>query len=168
MTKIIGITGPSNSGKTTFITSFMKRFPENKYGVIKHDPKDKARFDTPGKDSYNFFNEGADTFVLSPKKSTFFLHSEMKISEVLDRFRGYDIVFIEGLKDNPYKKIGIFHKVIKKEYLPFCETIILRDSSSNEMASQKKVFTIKDFSSKEENNFWKNLHQWISDHAENV
>ncbi len=64
----MAFTGPSNSGKTTIIKRVASYFIEKglKVAVIKHDPKDKAKFDTPNKDSYNFFQTGADVAVVSP------------------------------------------------------------------------------------------------------
>jgi molybdopterin-guanine dinucleotide biosynthesis protein B len=58
----VAFTGPSNSGKTTLIEKISKKLNQDgfKVAIIKHDPKDKARFDTEGKDSYRFTQTKAD------------------------------------------------------------------------------------------------------------
>ncbi len=69
---IIAFSGPSNSGKTTTIVKISDILQKKgfKVCVIKHDPKDKAIFDTEGKDSYKFSQTGADVAVVSPHKTT--------------------------------------------------------------------------------------------------
>ena len=48
--------GQSNIGKTTAIVKVASILNDQgfKVCIIKHDPKDKAMFDTPGKDSFKF------------------------------------------------------------------------------------------------------------------
>lgn len=72
---IIAFSGPSNSGKTTLITKIADNFLQQnlKVLIIKHDPADKAQFDFNGKDSFKFFQSGAEVMVLSPTRTTFFL-----------------------------------------------------------------------------------------------
>ena len=68
----IAFTGESGSGKTTLIEKITKELSNDfRVVVVKHDPKDKAVFDTDGKDSDKFTKAGADTVVLSPKKTTY-------------------------------------------------------------------------------------------------
>ena len=53
----VAFTGPSNSGKTTIILKVARKLIHEHakdVAIIKHDPKDKARFDVEGKDSYKF------------------------------------------------------------------------------------------------------------------
>lgn len=78
MPKIIAFSGKSNSGKTTLICKLAEilRAQGKSVGVIKHDPKDKAEFDTKGKkerkDSYKFSLVAQNVAVISPKKSVIF------------------------------------------------------------------------------------------------
>ena len=63
MPKVVGFCGISNSGKTTLIEKVTKALiDKHKILCIKHDPKNKATFDTQGKDSARFFALGADVF----------------------------------------------------------------------------------------------------------
>lgn len=78
MPQIIAFSGKSNSGKTTLICKLAEilRAQGKSVGVIKHDPKDKAEFDTKGKkerkDSYKFSLVAQNVAVVSPKKSVIF------------------------------------------------------------------------------------------------
>ena len=54
----IAFSGPSGSGKTTLIEKISQTLSDTKkIAIIKHDPKDKASFDTKGKDSYRFVTQ---------------------------------------------------------------------------------------------------------------
>ncbi|HHG75070.1 MAG TPA: molybdopterin-guanine dinucleotide biosynthesis protein MobB, partial [Persephonella sp.] len=46
---VISIVGVHNSGKTTFIENLIRILSEKGYkiGAVKHDPKGKAKTDTP-------------------------------------------------------------------------------------------------------------------------
>ncbi|MFW6308368.1 MAG: molybdopterin-guanine dinucleotide biosynthesis protein MobB, partial [Campylobacterales bacterium] len=57
----------------------------SKYKVvaIKHDPKDKAVFDSEGKDSELFYRAGAEVFIFSDKKAANFLQSPLELKEIV-------------------------------------------------------------------------------------
>lgn len=111
MTKIISFSGISNSGKTTLINGLCKLLvPYFKVGVIKHDPKNKAVFDVEGKDSYKFFQSGANVAIVSPLQTTIRFHNEITNDEILSIFNQknqLDYLFIEGFKTMPYRKICV-------------------------------------------------------------
>lgn len=111
MTKIISFSGVSNSGKTTLIINLCKLLiPTYKVGVIKHDPKGKAIFDTKGKDSYKFFECGADVAIVSPKETNIRFNQNVnndEIINILNTQKNLDYIFIEGFKTMPYKKICV-------------------------------------------------------------
>lgn len=116
---VVAFTGCSNSGKTTLIERLIKQLaPSFRVAAIKHDPKDKARFDTEGKDSYKFSSAGADVAVLSPEKSSFFLQRELELEEAIERLKPFDYLFVEGLKHLLLPRIGVFRERIEEEYLP--------------------------------------------------
>ncbi len=128
--RVVAFTGPSNSGKTTLITKITKRLiaQKKRVSVIKHDPKDKAVFDKEGKDSYKFFKTGADVAVISPKRTTLFLHQGYKIEEVIKEFKDRDFVLIEGLKYLELPRIGVFRGEIDLSYLDRVLAIAIDDS----------------------------------------
>lgn len=109
--------GESNSGKTTLIekisTILSKEF---KVCIIKHDPKDKSAFDTEGKDSYRFYESGADVAVISPKKSAIFLHGEKDIFDIVKKFEEFDYLLVEGLKYIALPRVTIFRESINNDY----------------------------------------------------
>lgn len=111
MTKIISFSGISNSGKTTLIEGLCRiLIPEFKVGVIKHDPKNKVAFDTVGKDSYKFFESGADVAVISPAQTTIRLHKGLHndiVADLLNHCEPLDYIFIEGFKTMPYRRICV-------------------------------------------------------------
>lgn len=111
MTKIVSFSGVSNSGKTTLIEGLCKiLIPEFKVGVIKHDPKNKVQFDTIGKDSYKFFESGANIAIISPSQTTIRfqqnLHNNI-VMDILNNCEPLDYIFIEGFKSMPYRKICV-------------------------------------------------------------
>lgn len=111
MTKIVSFSGISNSGKTTLITGLCKILvPQFKVGVIKHDPKNKVVFDTKGKDSYKFFESGADVAVISSAETTIRLQKGLQndiVMDLLNRCEPLDYIFIEGFKTMPYRRICV-------------------------------------------------------------
>ena len=70
----VAFSGPSNSGKTTLVVKVSSILQDMGYKVciIKHDPKDKARFDREGKDSDKFSQTGASVAIVSPNRTTLF------------------------------------------------------------------------------------------------
>ncbi len=96
--------------------------------IIKHDPKDKARFDTTGKDSYKFSDTGAKVVVTSPNKTTYFSNKHQEFEEIVDMFGDVDIVLVEGLKNLPLPRISIFRNKIDEEYFPYMNALAIDES----------------------------------------
>lgn len=121
---VMAFSGPSSSGKTTLISKLTKEFLARKLkvAVIKHDPADKASFDTEGKDSFKFFQSGADVLVLSPKRSTLFSHSSMDIEQALSLINA-DLVLVEGLKTLKLPRISVFCKEVDESYFKYSQAI---------------------------------------------
>lgn len=119
----MAFSGPSNCGKTTLIVKLSEYFLSCglKVALIKHDPKDKAVFDTPGKDSDLFFKTKADTLVLSPTKTTLFSHksNENCFSSAVSLLGDFDILLVEGLKTLPLPRILVFKDKLHEEYFPY-------------------------------------------------
>lgn len=123
--KRVAFSGPSNTGKTTLILKVAKILQDRgfKVGVVKHDPKDKAVFDTPGKDSHRFSMLGAEVVVVSPTRTTYFSKREQSIDEISNNLNGIDILMVEGLKSLPLPRISLFRDEIDYKYLPFSKAI---------------------------------------------
>ena len=127
MTKIIAFSGVSNSGKTTLIEGLCKiLIPEFKVGVIKHDPKNKVVFDTIGKDSYKFFESGANVAVISPKQTTIRLNKGLQndiVMDLLNHCEPLDYIFIEGFKTMPYRRICVVRDEFVEEDMQNADAI---------------------------------------------
>ncbi len=113
--------GPSNSGKTTLIEKLAKVFQAQglKVVILKHDPANKAKFDTPGKDSFKFFQSGADTIVLSPTQTSFFKHGELSLEECFKLANAFDIFLVEGLKSLDLPRLSVFCGALDESYFDF-------------------------------------------------
>jgi len=105
----VAFTGPSGSGKTTLVEKIAKvLISQREVAIIKHDPKDKAIFDTEGKDSYKFSQIGAEVIVASSTRTTYFSKRNKELDEIIRIFNHFDILLVEGLKTLPLPRIAIF------------------------------------------------------------
>ena len=129
MKKAIAFIGPSNSGKTTLIEKIAKRLIGSyKIAIIKNDPSNKAEFDKKGKDSYIFFQTGAEVVVTSPKRTTYFSNRQKSLDEIIEMIKDFDILLIEGLKYLPLPKLGIFRNKVDESYFRYIKAAAVDDS----------------------------------------
>ncbi|RXJ87635.1 molybdopterin-guanine dinucleotide biosynthesis protein B [Arcobacter sp. CECT 8985] len=134
--RVVAFSGPSNSGKTTLIVKVSNILQDkgNKVCIIKHDPKDKARFDTPGKDSDKFTLTGADVAVVSPSRTTLFKQNDSSIDEMINLFGEFDYLLVEGLKTLPLPRISIFRNSLDESYFDVTNAIAFDNSiNSNDI-----------------------------------
>lgn len=125
----VAFTGPSNSGKTTLITKIAEiLIQEYQVAIIKNDPKDKAKFDTEGKDSYKFAQTGAETVVVSPTRTTYFSKKSRSLEELITMLGDFEILLVEGLKTLPLPRIAIFREKIDESYLESSNAIAIDES----------------------------------------
>jgi len=122
----IAFTGPSGSGKTTLIEKIAQTLvPSRRVAIVKHDPKDKAVFDQPGKDSDRFYQTGADVAVVSSTRTTLFSHQPREIAQIAELFDEFDLLMVEGLKTLPLPRLAIFRNAIEPDYLPVVQAIAI-------------------------------------------
>jgi len=125
----VAFTGPSNSGKTTLITKIAEiLIQEYQVAIIKNDPKDKAKFDTEGKDSYKFAQTGAETVVVSPIRTTYFSKKSRSLEELITMLGDFEILLVEGLKTLPLPRIAIFREKIDESYFESSNAIAIDES----------------------------------------
>jgi len=127
----VAFTGPSNSGKTTLILKVARKLiHEHKLqvAIIKHDPKDKARFDVEGKDSYKFSDTGAEVIVTSKNRTTYFSKRHSELEDMIRLFDDFDLLLVEGLKNLPLPRISIFRDSIEEEYIPYMDAVATDES----------------------------------------
>lgn len=130
---VVAFSGPSNSGKTTAIVKISNILQDRgfKVCIIKHDPKDKAMFDRSGKDSYKFGETGADVAVVSPNKTTLLKKETSTIDEMIDLFKDFDYLLVEGLKTLDLPRISIFRNSLDETYFKVT-TAIASDDTIND------------------------------------
>ena len=122
----VAFTGPSNSGKTTLILKVARKLiheQQLKVAIIKHDPKDKARFDVEGKDSYKFSETGAEVIVTSQNRTTYFSKKHSELDDMIKLFDDFDILLVEGLKNLPLPRISVFRNHIDSDYIPYMDAL---------------------------------------------
>jgi molybdopterin-guanine dinucleotide biosynthesis protein B len=136
---VVGFSGASNSGKTTLIVKVANSLIDRgfKVAIIKNDPKDKAKFDIEGKDSYLFFQTGAEVVVTSPTRTTYFSNENKNLSEIINIFQDFDYLLIEGHRGVEIPRILVARDSIDEEYLNFCDVIAIDDSIKKESISKK-------------------------------
>jgi molybdopterin-guanine dinucleotide biosynthesis protein B len=156
----VAFTGPSNSGKTTLVVKVSSILQDMGYKVciVKHDPKDKASFDREGKDSYKFFQTGADVAVVGPTRTTMFKQTTSSIDEIINMFDEFDFLLVEGLKTLPLPRIAIFRDRIEDSYFEVTD-VIATDESIKEIPPGMKRLDLND---PEE------IIQWIEQNAKRV
>jgi molybdopterin-guanine dinucleotide biosynthesis protein MobB len=101
----LGVCGWSGSGKTTLILALTAHFLARglRVGVIKHDVHGLS-LDREGKDSYRFFEAGADVIMRSSKELFVRAHrvGEVDLGSVLREVAPfYDLILVEGHKATP-------------------------------------------------------------------
>lgn len=156
MTRIISFSGVSNSGKTTLIQNLCKiLIPAYKVGVIKHDPKSKAVFDKEGKDSYKFFECGADVTIVSPDQTNIRFQNNInndQIISIMNLNQTLDYIFIEGFKTMPYKRICI----VRGDFVQYDIDMADAIATINQYKNNFKGKTILDL------NNYKEILEWIN------
>lgn len=159
----VAFTGPSGSGKTTLVekvaTALIK---ERKVAIIKNDPKDKAQFDIEGKDSYKFFQTGAEVVVTSPTRTTYFSHREKTLDSIVSMVDDFDILLVEGLKTLPLPRIAVFRNTIDESYFSYSEAIAIDESIDINDYNIQDEITLLDLNNTTQ------IIEWIDAHAKTI
>ncbi|MEX2461609.1 MAG: molybdopterin-guanine dinucleotide biosynthesis protein B [Paenibacillaceae bacterium] len=105
----LAFVGFSGSGKTTLLSQVVIQLKRRGYriGVLKHDAHD-FQMDVKGKDTYQYSEAGADLVAISSAAKFNMmerLQKPLALEEVLQRFRGVDLILIEGYKQANVPKI---------------------------------------------------------------
>lgn len=109
-----GLTGLSNSGKTTLVTELLAWFRQQGYSVscIKH-AHHGFDIDRPGKDSFQMREAGAkEVFLVGDKRWVLMREypddAEPSVEELIARLAPCDLVLVEGFKQSALPKIEVY------------------------------------------------------------
>jgi len=158
----VAFTGPSNSGKTTLIEkiSILLHKEGFKVAIVKHDPKDKAKFDKEGKDSYRFSQTGADVAILSDNRTTLFKQQRSDIEDVISMFGTFDFLLVEGLKTIQLPRICIQREVLNPSYFEMSDSLAIDGSiDKQEIPSDMNILDL---------NNTNQIITWIKNNAKEV
>ncbi len=127
MIPMISVIGYSDSGKTTLIEKLVPALKKMGFrvGAIKHSVH-QSRFDVKGKDSWRFYEAGADAVVVSSADNiAVFKRKEensgekySELPELMTYFNDMDIVIAEGYKKGNHPKIEVYRS---GDNAPICE-----------------------------------------------
>ena len=116
MSKVIGVVGWKDVGKTFFATEIIKLLVSKKFkvGSIKH-AHHNFDIDQPGTDSFKHRNAGSSQVVISSSKRWAKIiennnKKEKSLEELIKEFHDIDIVVVEGFKKENHPKIEIIEK----------------------------------------------------------
>jgi len=119
MTKIIGISGWKNVGKTFYASLVIKLLVERGYkvGSIKHAHHD-FDIDKPGTDSFKHRDAGSNQVIISSSRRWAKITennnaNEKSLDELIQELHNVDIVVVEGFKKDNHPKIEILSKGLK-------------------------------------------------------
>ena len=158
----VAFTGPSNSGKTTLILKVARKLIHERglqVAIVKNDPKDKAQFDVPGKDSYKFSDTGAEVIVTSPTRTTYFSKRHKELDEIIGLFGEFDVLLVEGLKNLPLPRISIFRGSIDTDYFPYMNALAIDDTVDMAQYTLPEGVDLLDLNDPEQ------VIEWILQHA---
>jgi len=160
----VAFTGPSNSGKTTLIIKVSQALIKEgkKVAIIKNDPKDKARFDVEGKDSFKFSQTGAEVVVTSPEKTTYLSKRHKELDEIIRLFEDFDYLLVEGLKNLPLPRISIFRNKIDEDYYPYMNALAIDESINTEVENIPSNIEILDLNNTSQ------IINWIENNSKEV
>jgi len=120
MSKVIGIFGWKDVGKTHFATLIIKLLVSKGYkvGSIKH-AHHNFDIDQPGTDSFKHRKAGSNQVIISSSRRWAKIiennnKKEKNLDELIAEFQDIDIVVVEGFKKEKHPKIEILGKNLQK------------------------------------------------------
>ncbi|OPZ60297.1 MAG: Molybdopterin-guanine dinucleotide biosynthesis adapter protein [Deltaproteobacteria bacterium ADurb.Bin510] len=118
---VLAVSGVKNSGKTTLIERLIPLLAERglRVAVIKHDGH-RYTPDTPGTDSYRYFQAGACAAVVyDHEKYTLSRRASVDEKHFMNMLPETDLILLEGFKASSYPKLEIVRRGVSQE--PVCE-----------------------------------------------
>ena len=111
---MFAIAAYSGTGKTTFLEKLIpelkRQRPGLRIGVVKHDVHGFT-VDQEGKDTRRLAEAGADlTAILNDTHAAVMEHRPRSVYEILEGLSELDLIFLEGFKKEPFRKILLYRK----------------------------------------------------------
>ena len=138
MSKIIGITGSKDVGKTYYAVLIIKLLTQRGYkvGSIKHAHHD-FDIDKPGTDSFKHREAGSSQVIISSSKRWAKIvennnKNEKSLEELIKEFHNVDIVVIEGFKKQNHPKIEIIDNDFKNKNIEVNNVIAVISDKLND------------------------------------
>lgn len=112
--KAVAVVGYKNTGKTTLVSKLVRALKEEGYriGTCKHDGGHDFAIDTPGTDTWQHAQAGADaTLIASRSHAALQVFYEQEpplerwLAQLSDPSLGLDLVIVEGWKRSDLPKI---------------------------------------------------------------
>ncbi|WP_433946638.1 molybdopterin-guanine dinucleotide biosynthesis protein B [Paenibacillus sp. SN-8-1] len=106
------IVGYKNSGKTHLVSRLVAHFTAKglRVAVIKHDLHG-FEMDKEGTDTYQHRAAGAAAVAItSPERTAVLEEKDTALSDLIARFAEYDLVLVEGFKQETYPKLVILRE----------------------------------------------------------
>ncbi len=114
--RVIGIVGWKNNGKTTLVERLVRAFCRRglRVSTVKH-AHHSVDVDQPGKDSHRHREAGAAEVVLATARRWALIHElrdepEPPLEAILARMAPVDLVIVEGFKSSPHPKIEVHRR----------------------------------------------------------
>ncbi|MBK1664648.1 molybdopterin-guanine dinucleotide biosynthesis protein B [Rhodospirillum rubrum] len=130
--KLFGLTGKSNSGKTTLLIALIPLLQARglRVSTVKHGHH-VAQLDTPGKDSDRHREAGAFETIFSTVNGYSITHGraedegEPTLESLVARLAPVDLVLVEGFKREAIPRLEVFRPAVGKPALyPEDDTIL--------------------------------------------
>ncbi len=134
-TKIAGIVGWHNSGKTTLLVAVVEELVSRGHRVstVKH-AHHALDVDTPGKDSWRHRNAGATEVMVGSKSRWALMHelrgaAEPDLDTLIARMSPVDLVLVEGFKTAQHDKIEVYRDGIEEPPIAYTDSRVVAVAS---------------------------------------
>lgn len=125
---LLAIVGRKGTGKSEVLEALIALIKEKglRIGVMKHLAREDFEMDQPGKDTYRYRRQGAETvMLLGRKKRAIFSDSpfEFDWEENLKYFEEFDLVFLEGYFLKTVPTVEVYKKELGDPLLSGMENV---------------------------------------------
>jgi len=102
-TTAVAVVGSKRSGKTSTVEALTRELAKRGYSIaaVKHISEQDFTIDTKGKDTWRYAQAGASRIISVSANEIATIEKGSKslsLEELLERCKGYDLVFLEGFK----------------------------------------------------------------------